>query len=124
FTAADTVEAPEQPVSEESIKKGYAGEHVEAGGETETNEPPFAMPEATPSRVPPLYPIGQMHGTYILAQNERGLYIIDQHAAQERIKYEYFRDKVGEVATELQEMLVPITLEYSADECIKINEYQ
>ena len=41
------------------------------------------------SRVPPLYPIGQMHGTYIFAQNEHGLYIIDQHAAQERIKYEY-----------------------------------
>lgn len=80
--------------------------------------------EVQESRVPPLYPIGQMHGTYILAQNDRGLYIIDQHAAQERIKYEYFRDKVGEVATELQEMLVPITLEYSADECIKINEYQ
>lgn len=83
---------------------------------------PFAEVQA--SRVPPLYPIGQMHGTYILAQNERGLYIIDQHAAQERIKYEYFRDKVGEVATELQEMLVPITLEYSADECIKINEHR
>ncbi|WNF24577.1 DNA mismatch repair endonuclease MutL [Mesobacillus jeotgali] len=80
--------------------------------------------EVQTSRVPPLYPIGQMHGTYILAQNDRGLYIIDQHAAQERIKYEYFRDKVGEVATELQEMLVPITLEYSADECIKINENQ
>ncbi|GAE48252.1 DNA mismatch repair protein MutL [Mesobacillus boroniphilus JCM 21738] len=80
--------------------------------------------EVQESRVPPLYPIGQMHGTYILAQNDRGLYIIDQHAAQERIKYEYFRDKVGEVATELQEMLVPITFEYSADECIKINEHQ
>jgi DNA mismatch repair protein MutL len=80
--------------------------------------------EASHSRVPPLYPIGQMHGTYILAQNDRGLYIIDQHAAQERIKYEYFKDKVGEVATELQELLVPITLEYSADECIRINEYQ
>ncbi|MBT2682933.1 DNA mismatch repair endonuclease MutL [Bacillus sp. ISL-37] len=80
--------------------------------------------EVQASRVPPLYPIGQMHGTYILAQNDRGLYIIDQHAAQERIKYEYFRNKVGEVATELQEMLVPITLEYSADECIKINEHQ
>lgn len=82
-----------------------------------------AAVEVHASRVPPLYPIGQMHGTYILAQNDRGLYIIDQHAAQERIKYEYFRDKVGEVATELQEMLVPITLEYSADECIKINEH-
>lgn len=74
------------------------------------------------SRVPPLYPIGQMHGTYILAQNEKGLYIIDQHAAQERIKYEYYREKVGEVEKELQEMLVPLTFEYSADESIKIIE--
>lgn len=76
------------------------------------------------SRVPPLYPIGQMHGTYILAQNERGLYIIDQHAAQERIKYEYYREKVGQVESELQEMLVPLTFDYSADESIKILEHQ
>ncbi len=48
--------------------------------------------------LPPLYPIGQMHGTYIFAQNDKGLYMIDQHAAQERINYEYFRDKVGRVA--------------------------
>ncbi len=76
------------------------------------------------SRVPPLYPIGQMHGTYIFAQNEQGLYIIDQHAAQERIKYEFFREKVGEVASELQELLVPITFEFSSDEYIKIEEYR
>ncbi|NMO77435.1 DNA mismatch repair endonuclease MutL [Niallia alba] len=74
------------------------------------------------SRVPPLYPIGQMHGTYIFAQNERGLYIIDQHAAQERIKYEFFREKVGEVHNELQEMLIPLTLDYSLDEWMKIEE--
>jgi DNA mismatch repair protein MutL len=73
-------------------------------------------------RVPPLYPIGQMHGTYIFAQNERGLYIIDQHAAQERIKYEFFREKVGEVHKELQEMLIPLTLDYSLDEWMKIEE--
>ena len=76
------------------------------------------------SRVPRLYPIGQMHGTYIFAQNENGLYIIDQHAAQERLKYEYFREKVGQVQSELQEMLVPITFEYSTDEFLKINEHQ
>ncbi|WP_338754125.1 DNA mismatch repair endonuclease MutL [Bacillus sp. FJAT-52991] len=75
------------------------------------------------SRIPPLYPIGQMHGTYIFAQNENGLYMIDQHAAQERLKYEYFREKVGQVEKELQEMLMPLTLEYSADDCIKILEY-
>lgn len=77
-----------------------------------------------PSRVPPLYPIGQMHGTYIFAQNDRGLYIIDQHAAQERIKYEYFREKVGQVESELQEMLIPLTFEYSTDDYIKIDEYK
>ncbi|MCQ6274182.1 DNA mismatch repair endonuclease MutL [Bacillus sp. V3B] len=76
------------------------------------------------SRVPPLYPIGQMHGTYIFAQNERGLYMIDQHAAQERIKYEYFKEKVGRVAQELQELLVPLTFEYSTDEYVKIEEYR
>ncbi|WP_043929862.1 DNA mismatch repair endonuclease MutL [Bacillus sp. EB01] len=75
-------------------------------------------------RVPRMYPIGQMHGTYILAQNENGLYIIDQHAAQERIKYEFFREKVGRVESELQDMLVPITFEYSTDECLKIGEYR
>ncbi|WHY88172.1 DNA mismatch repair endonuclease MutL [Neobacillus novalis] len=76
------------------------------------------------SRVPRLYPIGQMHGTYIFAQNENGLYIIDQHAAQERLKYEYFREKVGRVQSELQEMLVPLTFEYSTDEYLKITEHQ
>jgi DNA mismatch repair protein MutL len=78
--------------------------------------------ERNSSRVPPLYPIGQMHGTYIFAQNENGLYIIDQHAAQERIKYEFFKEKVGRVEKELQELLVPLTLEFSTDEYIKIME--
>jgi len=78
--------------------------------------------EQATSRIPPLYPIGQMHGTYIFAQNDKGLYIIDQHAAQERIKYEYFREKVGKVEKQLQDLIVPITFEYSTDEYIKIQE--
>lgn len=49
--------------------------------------------------------------------------MIDQHAAQERLKYEFFREKVGQVEKELQDMLVPITLDYSADDCIKITEH-
>ncbi|WP_141433495.1 DNA mismatch repair endonuclease MutL [Bacillus sp. 03113] len=76
------------------------------------------------ARIPPFYPIGQMHGTYIFAQNEKGLYIIDQHAAQERINYEYFKEKVGQVHNELQDLLIPITMEFSIDECMKINEYK
>lgn len=52
-------------------------------------------------RIPYMEIVGQVHGTYIIAQNEFGMYMIDQHAAQERIKYEYFRDKIGEVTNEV-----------------------
>lgn len=76
------------------------------------------------SRIPPLYPVGQMHGTYIFAQNEQGLYMIDQHAAQERIKYEYYREMVGELDNELQDLLIPLTLEFSPDQFLKIEEYK
>ncbi len=82
------------------------------------------QPQATSERVPIMYPIGQMHGTYILAQNENGLYIIDQHAAQERIKYEYFREKVGEVEPEVQDMIVPLTFHYSTNEALIIEQHK
>lgn len=72
--------------------------------------------------IPPMYPIGQVHGTYIVAQNETGMYLIDQHAAQERIKYEYFKEKVGRVEADLQQLLVPIVVTYSANEALKVEE--
>ena len=67
----------------------------------------------TPSRrVPYVEVVGQVHGTYIIAQNENGMFMIDQHAAQERIKYEYFRDKIGEVTNEVQDLLIPLTFHF------------
>ncbi|MDN6293264.1 MAG: DNA mismatch repair endonuclease MutL [Alkalibacterium gilvum] len=71
---------------------------------------------------PELDYIGQMHGTYLFAQNEEGLYIIDQHAAQERIKYEYFRETIDQTGTELQELLIPIVVEYPSNEAIIIRD--
>lgn len=75
-------------------------------------------------RFPQLEYFGQMHGTYLFAQSDEGLYIVDQHAAQERIKYEYFREKIGEVSDDLQELLVPIVLDYPNNDAIKIKEEQ
>ncbi|WP_223588325.1 DNA mismatch repair endonuclease MutL [Neobacillus bataviensis] len=112
---ADTYEDMDDPIS------GLVETRIESPVEPQTVPEP--EPVEDESRVPRLYPIGQMHGTYIFAQNENGLYIVDQHAAQERLKYEYFREKVGQVQSELQEMLVPLTFEYSTDEYLKINEY-
>ncbi|GGB55884.1 DNA mismatch repair endonuclease MutL [Fictibacillus barbaricus] len=79
--------------------------------------------EESGEKIPVMYPIGQMHGTYILAQNENGLYLIDQHAAQERIKYEYFRKKVGQVNREVQLLTVPFTFEFTANEAAFLEEH-
>ncbi|ARI77428.1 DNA mismatch repair endonuclease MutL [Halobacillus mangrovi] len=91
---------------------------------TEEKEETNHQHEEAVDRVPTMYPIGQLHGTYILAQNEEGMYIVDQHAAQERIKYEFFRDKLAEVDHEVQELLVPMTFDFSRQEALRIEEYK
>ncbi|EOH91398.1 DNA mismatch repair endonuclease MutL [Enterococcus villorum] len=78
--------------------------------------------EKTTQRFPQLEYFGQMHGTYLFAQSNEGLYIIDQHAAQERIKYEYFREKIGEVSDDLQELLIPFVLDYPNSDALKLKE--
>lgn len=78
--------------------------------------------EETDGFFPELEYIGQMHGTYLLTQNEDGLYIIDQHAAQERIKYEYYKELLADTGTSMQDLLVPIVLEYPSDEVMTITD--
>ncbi|WP_270516027.1 DNA mismatch repair endonuclease MutL [Pediococcus acidilactici] len=82
--------------------------------------------EKTPStsRFPALTYIGQMHGTYLFAEADDGLYIIDQHAAQERINYEYYRVQIGQVSDDQQDLLVPIYLDYSTTDTLRIKEKQ
>ena len=75
-------------------------------------------------RVPYMEIVGQVHGTYIIAQNENGMFMIDQHAAQERIKYEYCREKIGEVTNEVQNLLIPLTFHFSKDEQMIIDQYK
>ncbi|MCJ1776808.1 DNA mismatch repair endonuclease MutL [Mammaliicoccus sciuri] len=74
-------------------------------------------------RVPYMEVVGQVHGTYIVAQNDTGMFMIDQHAAQERIKYEFFKEKIGEVTNETQSLLLPLTFNFSKDEHIIIEKY-
>lgn len=73
-------------------------------------------------KFPGLTYIGQLHGTYLLAQAADGLYLVDQHAAQERCKYEYYREAIGKVSKAQQELLVPIILSYPTTDTLKISE--
>lgn len=74
------------------------------------------------STFPELDYFGQMHGTYLFAQGNQGLFIIDQHAAQERVKYEYYREKIGEVDSSLQQLLVPYLFEFSGADFLNLQE--
>lgn len=72
--------------------------------------------------MPEMYPVGLAKGTYIICQNELGIYMIDQHAAKERINYEGYKKAFGNPLEGSIKMLVPLTLEFPSNEFIIIKQ--
>ena len=69
---------------------------------------------------PELYPVGQVLGTYIVCHNDKGMYLIDQHAAAERYNYEKYKKAMASPKQETITMLFPMNLEYPKDEFLII----
>ena len=65
--------------------------------------------------------IGQYHGTYILCEFDDGLYIIDQHAAAERINFEKYSRLLGTTTSSIK-LLIPLLLDYKYNEIKQIEE--
>ena len=89
--------------------------------ESETKEAPTEEVVVNPEmKKLKLYPVGVAHGTYIIAENENGVYLIDQHAAQERVNYERNMRalKAKEVST--TNLLFPITVELNGSDFLKL----
>ena len=74
-------------------------------------------------RIKEMYPVGLVHGTYIVAENEDGMFLIDQHAANERINYEYYLKELSNPTPHKTDLLVPITLEFPSNEWIILKEH-
>jgi DNA mismatch repair protein MutL len=72
----------------------------------------YTEPSA-PAAQPLGYAIAQLHGLYILAQNEAGLILVDQHAAHERILYERLKNQIEAGPPSTQALLVPAVIEVS-----------
>lgn len=68
--------------------------------------------------------VGIIKNTYIIGENDEGMHIIDQHAAQERINYELYKKKLGEESKEITDVLVPIKLEFTSSEFLELKEKQ
>ena len=81
-------------------------------------------PETLPEQQPPLgFAKAQLHKTYIIAQNENGIIIMDQHAAHERLTYEKLMSSYqNNIQTQL--LLVPEVLELPSDDCTRLLQAQ
>jgi len=79
-----------------------------------TTSPPGAPSEGSQT-LPPLRILGQVQATYIVAEGPDGLYVIDQHAAHERIVYDRLAQR-AEGATNVQGLLEPVTMDFTPAE--------
>lgn len=113
LTRTEENEEPYVVINEDLIvKKEEPKEEISENKEEKQNE-----------RMPELYPVGLVHGTYIICQNEKGMYLIDQHAAKERINYEIFKKELGNPKKNKISMLFPLTLEFTNSEFIILKEH-
>ena len=90
--------------------------------EDKTNDIQVEIHNDDNNKLPMMYPVGLVHGTYIICQNEEGMYLIDQHAAKERINYEMFKYKISHPTNESISMIIPLTLELSNKDFLIIKE--
>ena len=110
FSIADT--PPEEKKEQQEMKK----EEIEAKEGQEEKK------EAREARIKPMIPRGVVYLTYIIAENEYGMYIIDQHAAAERINYEKVLKSLKEKKQPV-DLLIPIKIELTSNEFLIIKNH-
>ena len=96
--------------------------NYEPNNELDNEEEPSYIEERPKETLPELYPIGLALGTYIVCENERGIYLIDQHAAQERINYEKNSYLLAHPNNNVISPLIPMIIELPNNEFIIAKE--
>ncbi|MDE6047355.1 MAG: DNA mismatch repair endonuclease MutL, partial [Anaeroplasmataceae bacterium] len=130
YEKVNIFELPRTTIQEEKIEAS-----LETSIPLEKEEPRFTLKEEPrpyqasapapekPEKLPRFEYVGQIFGTYLIFQNEDGMYLMDQHAAAERINYEKNYELLGKKNQPTQELLVPILLNFTKSEALFIEEH-
>lgn len=78
--------------------------------------------ESTPQEYPLGFAVGQLHGVYILAQNQQGMVVVDMHAAHERIMYERLKLAMESDRVQMQPLLLPVSFHADRLEMAAVQE--
>lgn len=113
-------EKEENPVQYERQELEFTYEVKEEQEEYQVAE---TKVEPKEPRIKKMFPVGLVHGTYIIAENEEGMFVVDQHAANERINYEKYLYKLGTHEKQITDLLFPITIELPMNEFIILKEH-
>ena len=101
-----------------------SSESFEQVGVANHNGNPADVPPSSDNEFPLGFALGQMQGIYIVAQNTKGLVLVDMHAAHERILYEQFKQALDDDAVAVQSLLIPVTFHADAVEVGTAAEHQ
>lgn len=115
------------PVPDQIVADAPAYSGVHAPSSPTYDGSPSARFEAEPTNSAPVdYPLGvaraQLHETYVVAQTEDGIVIVDQHAAHERLVYEDMKRQMAEGGVKRQALLIPDIVELTEDEAGRLLE--
>nr|WP_311173219.1 DNA mismatch repair endonuclease MutL [Halobellus sp. ZY16] len=126
---ADVTEFPDTDSPDRDAKARPSGQHrSQSSTVTDPNTQTTltgddATPETRYENLPDLRVLGQLHDTYIVAEADDGLVLVDQHAADERVNYERLRDRFGGDTT-AQELAEPVEVELTAREAAAFDDFR
>lgn len=107
----------------EQLEEQYTAFPLEFNYEVETNNSLLINEENINKKLPDLEYVGVLSGTYLLFQNEDGLFLVDQHAAEERVNYEYYLKFYDNYEIIVEEMLISKELDLLPSDFSVIDKY-
>ncbi|WP_162151070.1 DNA mismatch repair endonuclease MutL [Haploplasma modicum] len=107
----------------EQLEEQYTAFPLEFNYEVETNNNLLINEENINKKLPDLEYVGVLSGTYLLFQNEDGLFLVDQHTAEERVNYEYYLKFYDNYEIIVEEMLISKELDLLPSDFSLIDKY-